>query len=528
MQIQQANKAFCSLLSASGLLSEQKIRSLLHDFPQHAESSTIFASFLVEEGLLTKWQAGKLLQGKNRGFFLGPYKLLRHLAKGGMSTLYVAEHTETGEIHALKVLPPSKAEASDASYLPRFLREARLASQLHHPNVICVHEIFSAQDEQTTVHFMSMEFIEGADLFNKVALGGPLPIRLAAEVIRQAATGLGYAHGQGLIHRDVKPGNLFEAVDGTVKLLDLGLAGLAEDGGPENLTRDYNERVLGTADYLAPEQAVDSHRADSRADIYALGCTFYYLLTGRPPFIDGTLPQRILAHQTKSPQDVRTIRRDVPQPLFDVLQKMLVKQRAKRIQHAADVVDLIEAWLRSTDGDPCFDQPAAMIVQDSKLRGRRLQRIQPADRAVSRESPTDSIEAVETQTAASVSAYASSAIQRTNPETSYSKEFEQFLENLDEAHGVHDVMNRDFLKQRRRTYSVVTHVEAWAASGPEKDLSRQSACQAATSSSVQRRRLLDLGQSFLRFALCAGLVGVVAFGLNKWGSRILQMVLEAW
>ena len=466
----QVRNSLPQLLVESGLLSEADVRQLLDDNPDRVATATDFAEFLVQAGHLTQWQADKLLQGKHRGFQLGPYRLLRHLAKGGMSSLYVARHKDADELCALKVLPPAKADQDDASYLARFLREARLACRLRHPNIIRVDEVIAADPDEGGVHFMAMELLEGHDLFNKVARQGPLPVREAAEIMRQAACGLQYAHEEGLVHRDIKPGNVYVTKQGRVKILDLGLAGLIEDAYQENLTREYNERVLGTADYLAPEQAVDSHRADARADLYALGCTFYFVLSGRPPFTEGTLPQRILAHQTSQPKSVRSFRDDVPTAILELLDHMLVKKRVDRVQTAQEVADRLQQWLDDNADDPRFDERPVLLDGEQRA-GRPLQKIQPAQKRAS-ETPTDSIRAAETQTAPSVdqlpadvrSGDSSAAV--ADSETSilqdpihepaqYSAEFADFLGRLDHAWKVDTVMDADFRQRQLQSLSVV-------------------------------------------------------------------------
>lgn len=442
----QVRNSLPQLLVESGLMSEDEVRAALDRNPERTTTAADFAELLVESGQLTVWQANKLLQGKHRGFQLGPYRLLKHLAKGGMSSLYVARHCQSEELSALKVLPPAKAEQSDASYLPRFLREAKLACRLRHPNIIRVDEVLSDESDDSGVHFMAMELLEGYDLFNQVARRGPLPVRESVEIIRQAALGLEYAHGEGLVHRDVKPGNVFVTNDGRVKILDLGLAGLIEDAYQENLTREYNERVLGTADYLAPEQAVDSHRADARADIYALGCTFYFILSGRPPFTEGTLPQRILAHQTKQPRRVSSFRNDVPQELLQLLDHMLVKKRVDRVQSAQEVADRLQLWLDSVSGDTQFDQSPRMLTDGEPLAGRPLQKIQPSQKRNS-ETPTDSIRASETRTAPSVDRIAAQDAETgmiKDREPVYSPEFAGFLHALDRAWKVDTVMDPQY------------------------------------------------------------------------------------
>jgi serine/threonine protein kinase len=188
-----------------------------------------------------------------------------------------------------------------------------------------------------------MELLQGRDLFEIVNSDGPLPCRVVAEYIRQAAAGLEYAHAAGLVHHDIKPGNLFLTDEGGVRILDLGLAQDFDSG--ENLTRDFNERVLGTADYLAPEQAADSHTVDGRADIYSLGCTMYFLLTGQPPFTEGTLVQRLMSHQTKSPPPISRFRKDVPETLISILGDMMMKNRKHRIASAGEVVSRLSQFL---------------------------------------------------------------------------------------------------------------------------------------------------------------------------------------
>lgn len=393
-------QSFLNLLKASGLSDQKEVKPLLQHFPRQTSTAGGLASLMVSRGLLSDWQASKLLDGRHIGFLLGPYRLKSHLARGGMSTLYVAQHTDTGEVCALKVLSPKKAD--EASYLPRFIREAELASRLEHENVVRVFEFQSCTRQKNKVHFMAMELLHGRDLFQEVSARGPLPWREAAEIIRQAAEGLQHAHDCGLVHRDVKPGNLFLTDEGRVKIVDLGLASALE-GQEESLTRQFDERVLGTADYLAPEQAIDSHRADSRADIYALGCTFYFALTGHPPFTDGSLAQRILAHQTKEPRDVRELRSDVPDRVLRVLKGMLLKRRANRIQTCREVADFLNDWLRQSAGQVDTEDAVALPAGRRRLRRIRI-------KGQREESPTDPIRASESETMAAGTAETSPVI----------------------------------------------------------------------------------------------------------------------
>jgi serine/threonine protein kinase len=256
-------------------------------------------------GLITRWQSEKILQGKYKGFFLGKHKLLGHIGSGGMSSVYLAEHTVMKHLRAVKVLPKSKL--GKTSYLERFQREAKAIASLNHPNIVRAYDI----DNEKDTHYIVMEYVEGVDLQILVQKHGPLPYAIVADYIAQAAHGLQHSHDSGLIHRDVKPANLLINKDGVIKVLDLGLA-LFQDQSDASLTMEYNDKVLGTADYLAPEQALNSHTVDNRADIYGLGCTMYFLLTGHPPFPDGSIASRIVKHQNVMPADIRADRPDCP------------------------------------------------------------------------------------------------------------------------------------------------------------------------------------------------------------------------
>ena len=335
--------AFLDLVRQSGLVEKDRLTALLRELKRgaggHSITDTDFvAGRIVEAGLLTRWQSEKLLEGRHKGFFLGKYKLLDHLGTGGMSSVYLAEHVLMQRRVAIKVLPKNRVE--DTSYLARFHREAQAAASLDHRNIVRAYDVDSDGD----IHYLVMEYVEGRDLQQIVAGDGPLEYVAAAEYIRQAAEGLSHAHQAGLIHRDVKPANLLVTPKNVVKLLDLGLARFTDED-KASLTVAYDENVLGTADYLAPEQALDSHGVDARADIYSLGCSFYFLLTGHPPFPGGTLPQRLMMHQKEPPPDIRQDRPDAPQELIDICLKMIAKRPEDRFQSAAEVADALAQWL---------------------------------------------------------------------------------------------------------------------------------------------------------------------------------------
>lgn len=307
------------------------------------ESALQVAAELVDRGMLTRWQADKLLQGKHRSFQLGKYRLLGLVGKGGMSTVYLAEHRVMKRRCALKVLPTRRVR--DASWLGRFHREAQVGASLDHPNIIRTYDVDYVMDGDAEVHFIVMEYVDGDDLKRIIERSGPFSQSLAADYIRQSADGLAHAHAAGLVHRDIKPANLLLEADGTIRLMDLGLVTAFEDEGNDSLTRAHNERVIGTADYLSPEQALDSHLVDPRSDLYGLGGTLYYLLTGRPPFNEGTLAQRILAHQSKEPDSLSSLVPGMSPQLEAIVKRMMCKKPDDRFQTAQQVSAALTHWL---------------------------------------------------------------------------------------------------------------------------------------------------------------------------------------
>ncbi|MGC3967145.1 MAG: serine/threonine-protein kinase, partial [Pirellulales bacterium] len=304
------------------------------------DGSRLFLEHLVRTGRLTAWQAGKLNDGRHKGFFLGSYRLLSRLGAGGMSTVYLAEHIHMRQRRALKVLP--RHRVGDSSYLERFYREARAAAALDHANVVHAYDVGCDGD----IHFLVMEFVEGSDLQKFVARRGVLSYDSAAEVIRQTALGLTHAHKSGVIHRDIKPANLLIDNSGTVKILDMGLARYtAEESEKQaSLTQMHDENVIGTTNYLAPEQALNSHKADARSDIYSLGCTMYYALTGLPPFNTGTVAERLMAHIHQKPESVTKHRPNAPRSLVEICERMLEKKPDDRYQSAEEIVGVLKAW----------------------------------------------------------------------------------------------------------------------------------------------------------------------------------------
>ncbi len=335
---------FLDLLRRSGLVESDLLEKALQELERQGislsgDESAKIADRLIDRKLITSWQRDKLMDGRNKGFFLGKYKLLGLLGTGGMSSVYLAEHTKMHHRVALKVLP--KSRVNDSSYLARFMLEAQSAARLVHNNIVRAYDI----DNEDNIHYLVMEYVEGRDLQSMVHDDGPMDYDTAADYIRQAAEGLEHAHQAGLIHRDVKPANLLVDQKGVVKVLDLGLARWEQNEQNASLTIAHEENVLGTADYLAPEQAKNSHSADKRADIYSLGCTLYFLLTGHAPFPEGTLGERILKHVNQMPKSVYEDRPDAPPQLVDVCVRMMAKEPAARYQSGAEVAQVLAKWL---------------------------------------------------------------------------------------------------------------------------------------------------------------------------------------
>ncbi|MBL8792540.1 MAG: serine/threonine protein kinase [Planctomycetia bacterium] len=293
------------------------------------------AQELIRRGWLTEFQARLLLQGQGRELVLGPFDLIDRLGEGGMGQVFKARHRGMQRIVALKVL--RRELVNDPETVARFYREIKVASQLKpHPNLV---QVFDAGPLGAT-HFLEMEYVEGTDMQALVEKSGRLSLAQACDCLRQAALGLQHAHEHGLVHRDIKPANLLltSAVaaqpGGVVKVIDLGLARLQGQGtkpGQTLLTTDGGT-TMGTIDYQAPEQALDFHKADIRADIYSLGCVLYYLLTGKPPFGSGPLAIKLMRHQQAEPPDLKERRPDVPEGLVPIVQRLLAKKPADRYQ----------------------------------------------------------------------------------------------------------------------------------------------------------------------------------------------------
>lgn len=277
------------------------------------------------------------------GSQLDQYRLLEKIGQGGMGAVYKALHLRLEKVVALKVLPPGRTQDSEA--LARFQREIRAAGKLNHPNIITATDAREAGG----VHFLVMELLDGADLAQFVRRLGPLPVSDACELVRQAAEGLQHAHEHGMVHRDVKPSNLMLCRDGRVKVLDLGLARLRGDApAADELTG--SGQMMGTLDYMAPEQGSDARSVDIRADVYSLGCTLYHLLAGQAPFAEHTHPaKKLLAHMSEPPPPIRAPRSPVPVELAALVERMLAKQPQQRPGTPGEVARLLRPFTAGAD-----------------------------------------------------------------------------------------------------------------------------------------------------------------------------------
>jgi serine/threonine protein kinase len=327
---------FLAVLDRSKLLKPEEFAEVQR-LAQEASDPPELAKILVRKGTLTRWQAGQLLAGRSK-CTVGKYKLLELLGRGGMGSVYLGEHVMMNRRVALKIIP--RHIGKDPAGLERFLAEARTIAALDHPNIVQAYSVDNEGDQ----YYLVMEYVEGLDLNRLVEAEGPLDCASAVDYVRQAADGLAHSHSRNMVHCDIKPSNLIVNPQGVVKILDMGLARLSGKGQAIGEISEQDERILGSVDYMAPEQALHTADFNHRADIYSLGCTLYFLLTGHAPFPEGTLPERILKHQTQEPQSISAERSDVPQSLIEICKKMMSKKPAARYQTAAELSQVLAAW----------------------------------------------------------------------------------------------------------------------------------------------------------------------------------------
>jgi eukaryotic-like serine/threonine-protein kinase len=354
MQIASA-ESLVDALRDSGLFAPAAVEALARDLAPFGADTQAALRHLVENDLVPVYQLRKVIHGKTADLFVGPFVVIDKLGEGGMGKVFKARDVRTGHIAALKVIRPHLL--TNPVIRGRYEREVRATLTLRHPNIAAA---FEAGELGGKV-YLAMEFVDGIDLARLVRTFGVLPVPEACEYLRQAALGLGQAHARGFVHRDIKPGNIVVAGErhhpeatepAVVKLLDMGLVrsvGLDEEGPPgTDLTRVGT--VVGTPDYMAPEQAKNSSLADHRADLYALGGAFYFLLTGKPPFAVGSPIEKILKHQLDPPPPLQAIRPDVPDDLARLVARLLAKRPEDRPGSADEVAAALLPLTEFTPG----------------------------------------------------------------------------------------------------------------------------------------------------------------------------------
>jgi eukaryotic-like serine/threonine-protein kinase len=307
---------------------------------QNALTPRYLAELLAEQGWVTRYQAEQLLSGRSR-FFLGPYLITEFIGQGGMGQVFKAMHRFMDRECAVKVLPTAKSTAESVS---GFMREIRMQAKLDHPHLVRAYD--AGQDGN--VHYLVTEYVPGMDLRRLVKQQGPMSINQASSIIMQASLGLQYAHDQGLIHRDVKPGNILVTPDGIAKVSDVGLAGFAAD----MFSDPRAGKVVGTADYLSPEQIKSPLQVNNVSDIYSLGCTLYYAVCGKVPFPGGDTKSKLNRHLNEAPRHPRRFTPSLSDEFVDIIADMMEKDSSRRTQTCAEVAARLEAWSNAAAVDP--------------------------------------------------------------------------------------------------------------------------------------------------------------------------------
>jgi eukaryotic-like serine/threonine-protein kinase len=314
------------------------------------DSPRAIAKSLARQEFITRWQAGQLLAGRS-SFYLGKYRLIELLGRGGKGSVFLGQHVTMNRRVALKII--AREVSNNPAALKRFLADARAIAALDHPNIVRVYSV----DNEGDRYYLVMEHVEGAALQRLVEEDGPLDCHRAADYIRQAADGLDHAHQQNMIHGSIQPSKLLVNRQGAIKIIDMGLAWLGE--GDRSAPVDEDRQELGTVDYVAPEQTLQSVLPDGRADIYSLGCALYFVLTGHAPFARGALSERTLKHPTQELPDICIERPKVPPELAAICRRMAATKPEDRFQTAAEVSRELAQWRASAPIEQVMRLPRA-------------------------------------------------------------------------------------------------------------------------------------------------------------------------
>jgi serine/threonine-protein kinase len=359
--------ALIEQLARLELLSALQLGEVNRQLRPRIADPQVLAKELLQRGWLTPYQVNQLFSGHGKELVLGQYVLLERLGEGGMGQVFKARHKKLDRVVALKLI--KKHLVASADLVARFRREIQAAAQLSHPNIVMA---FDA-DEIDGIHFYTMEYVEGTTLSHIVKRSGPLPISMACEYVRQVASGLQHAHEKGMVHRDIKPSNLIQTwtsrpLDPTagaradeqnrqlwgshmpvIKILDMGLV---RPTGALNVTvGSLTEKgaLMGTPDYISPEQALNAQTVDIRSDLYSLGATFYFLITGRVAFPGGTVMDKIIRQRMDEPPPVAKLRPETPAEVQAIIHKLMAKPPEMRYQTPAELAKVLAVYLAQPD-----------------------------------------------------------------------------------------------------------------------------------------------------------------------------------
>jgi serine/threonine protein kinase len=351
---------FLKTVLRSGILDRAQLQQALGGLPSESrDDPQRVAEHLIKLGKLSRFQARKLLKGAALGLVLGPFQVLAPIGRGATGTVYLARDGRSQQLLALKVLPPKRAREQER-VLARFRREMEMFQRVAHPHIPMLYDVGVLHD----VHYIAMEFIPGQSLHRLVAKQGPLAVPRAARIFSEVASALDHAHNQGLVHRDLKPSNILITPHDHAKLLDLGLALWEGERGGDRSVIGGAGYVVGTMDYISPEQARDPSRVDARSDLYGLGCTLFFTLAGRPPFPAGSSKEKIQRHLHDEPPLVTEFNAAVSPAFAAIVRKLMAKKPKERYPSAAVLREELLMWSAGEVALP-LDRPEDQGYQEA-------------------------------------------------------------------------------------------------------------------------------------------------------------------